>query len=160
MPLLLLHRRRPTVEKTLVSYRAPGCRWPWPGSWCSKGSPESPNGSETCPLRLAGATAPWAPCSCGLDCGGESPGAGCSARRDGAPSTETDQRRLRPPWLSSASPLLNPPVSSCAAVAFTSAETQSAYDRFQIEIKSSSQYSPRAVKVSGIRSDLRIQFLW
>lgn len=73
---------------------------PSPGSWCSRGSLESPSGSETCQPRPGAVKAPWAPCSCGSDCGGESPGAGRSALRDGAPSTETD-RPLRPPWLSS-----------------------------------------------------------
>lgn len=62
------------------------------------GSPESPSGSETCQPRPGAVKAPWAPCSCGSDCGGESPGAGRSALRGGAPSTETD-RPLRPPWL-------------------------------------------------------------
>lgn len=82
-----------------LSYRALGCTWPLPGSWCSTGFLENPSGSETCQLRPGAVRAPLAPCSCGSDCGGESPGAGRSALRDGAPSTETDQQ-LRPPWLS------------------------------------------------------------
>lgn len=87
-----------------ASYRAPGCT-PSPWSWCSRGSLESPSGSETCPLRPGAVAAPWAPCSCGSDCGGESPGAGCSARRGGAPSTGTGPP-LRPPCLSLLSMLL------------------------------------------------------
>lgn len=63
------------------------------------GSLESPSGSETCQLRPGAVKAPWAPCSCGSDCGGGSPGAGRSALHDGAPSTETGLP-LRLPWLS------------------------------------------------------------
>lgn len=83
--------------------------WPSPGSWCSKGSLESPSGSETCQPRPGAAKAPSAPCSCGSGCGGVSPGAGCSALRDGAPSTETDPP-LRPPWLGSVCPPSTSPV--------------------------------------------------
>lgn len=82
-----------------ASYRVLGCRWPLLGSWCSRGSLESPSGSETYQPRPVAVKAPWAPCSCGSGCGGESPGADRSAQHDGAPSTETDLP-LRPPCLS------------------------------------------------------------